>query len=301
MDGLDQRFPKVGRSSACVPKRAGTTACPSRHGTWSSPSTGSPRTGGVRQAFQFIEGSELLGERESPAQGPGRLPHRSRSPVLGDRVRHSGTGPGLAGPASAYPHVLRGPGEGTRLQHAPGKTSALTNAAGIAHPAVDALLEKVLGARSLDELTTAAHALDRVLLWNYYHIPLQGISGPRVVHWDKFGRPGEDPPYRTGSRTPGGGTRRRRNASLPVWLGRRRRSPAAADGRGGGAARAPLQALVDGLAEVDAACVREDRVAHQVHDVGMAHAVFQVEHHARAAGAAPEHAGLGRRQPVVRA
>ena len=74
----------------------------------------------------------------------------------------------------------------------------MTNAAGIAHPAVDALLEKVLGARSLDELTTAAHALDRVLLWNYYHIPLQGISGPRVVYWDKFGRPGEDPPFRTG-------------------------------------------------------------------------------------------------------
>ena len=82
--------------------------------------------------------------------------------------------------------------------HSASATSALTNAAGIAHPAVDALLEKVLGARSLDELTTAAHALDRVLLWNYYHIPLQGISGPRVVYWDKFGRPGQDPPFRTG-------------------------------------------------------------------------------------------------------
>ena len=77
-------------------------------------------------------------------------------------------------------------------------SSALTNAPGIAHPAVDQLLEWVLGARSLDALTTAAHALDRVLLWNFYYIPLVGISGPRVVYWDKFGRPEPDPPFRTG-------------------------------------------------------------------------------------------------------
>ena len=82
--------------------------------------------------------------------------------------------------------------------HSASVSSALTNAPGIAHPAVDALLEKVLGARSLDALTTAAHALDRVLLWNFYYIPLVGMSGPRVVYWDKFGRPEEDPPFRTG-------------------------------------------------------------------------------------------------------
>ena len=82
--------------------------------------------------------------------------------------------------------------------HSASASSALTNAPGIAHPAVDQLLEWVLGARSLDALTTAAHALDRVLLWNFYYIPLVGISGPRVVYWDKFGRPEPDPPFRTG-------------------------------------------------------------------------------------------------------
>ena len=82
--------------------------------------------------------------------------------------------------------------------HSASATSALTNAPGIAHPAVDALLENVLAAGSLDELKTAARALDRVLLWNFYYIPLVAISGPRVVYWDKFGRPEPDPPFRTG-------------------------------------------------------------------------------------------------------
>ena len=82
--------------------------------------------------------------------------------------------------------------------HSSSASSALTNWAGINHPAVDKMLEETLGARSMDELIAAARALDRVLLWNYYYIPLVGISGPRVVYWDKFGRPDEDPPFRTG-------------------------------------------------------------------------------------------------------
>ena len=99
---------------------------------------------------------------------------------------------GLFGAAITPEFGLRG-----RL-HSASASSPLTNAPGIAHPAVDKLLEEVLGARSLDDLTTAAHALDRVLLWNYYYVPLVGMSGPRVVYWDKFGRPAEDPPFRTG-------------------------------------------------------------------------------------------------------
>ena len=82
--------------------------------------------------------------------------------------------------------------------HSSSASSALTNWAGIDHPAVDGMLEKTLGARSMDQLIAAARALDRVLLWNYYYIPLVGISGPLVVYWDKFGRPAEDPPFRTG-------------------------------------------------------------------------------------------------------
>lgn len=82
--------------------------------------------------------------------------------------------------------------------HSAGSSFALTNAPGINHPAVDALLQKVLGAASMEELKTATHALDRVLLWNYYYIPIIGLSGARAVYWDKFGRPERDAKFRTG-------------------------------------------------------------------------------------------------------
>ena len=82
--------------------------------------------------------------------------------------------------------------------HSAGSAFALTNAPGINHPAVDAMLQEVLGAKSMAELKTAAHALDRVLLWNFYYIPVIAISGPRAVYWDKFGQPEGDPKFRTG-------------------------------------------------------------------------------------------------------
>ena len=71
------------------------------------------------------------------------------------------------------------------------------NRPGIDLPAVDDLVMRVLNARSLPELTAAQRALDRVLLWNFYMIPLIGVEGPRVVYWDKFGRPPFDAEFRT--------------------------------------------------------------------------------------------------------
>ena len=82
--------------------------------------------------------------------------------------------------------------------HSTGADFALTNAPGVNHPAVDALVKEVLGAKSMDDLTTAAHALDRVLLWNFYYIPIIALSGPHAVYWDKFGQPEIEPRFRTG-------------------------------------------------------------------------------------------------------
>ena len=73
-----------------------------------------------------------------------------------------------------------------------------SNHAGIQHDAVDAMVIRVLNARSREELTAAQRALDRILLWNFYLIPLISIEGPRVVYWDKFGRPPYDAEFRTG-------------------------------------------------------------------------------------------------------
>ncbi|XPV74705.1 MAG: extracellular solute-binding protein [Desulfovibrio sp.] len=63
------------------------------------------------------------------------------------------------------------------------------NWAGISHPAVDGLVEKVILAQNKQELHTAVHALDRVLLWNHYVIPGWYSQKDRVAYWDKFGIP----------------------------------------------------------------------------------------------------------------
>ncbi len=73
-----------------------------------------------------------------------------------------------------------------------------SNHAGIRHEAVDAMVMRVLNARSRAELTAAQRALDRILLWNFYRIPVISIEGPRVLYWDKFGRPPFDAEFRTG-------------------------------------------------------------------------------------------------------
>ncbi len=63
------------------------------------------------------------------------------------------------------------------------------NITNIRHPVVDALVEQAERARSYDELVAATRALDRVLLWNFYNIPLNGIDESRFLYWNRFGRP----------------------------------------------------------------------------------------------------------------
>ena len=65
------------------------------------------------------------------------------------------------------------------------------NLSGMNHPAIDALVDATLTATSLDEMVNASRALDRVVLWNYYQILLEAVTGTRLVYWDKFGRPPE--------------------------------------------------------------------------------------------------------------
>ena len=63
------------------------------------------------------------------------------------------------------------------------------NTSGIDHPAVDALVDAALGATDLHAFVSALRALDRVLLWNYYQLPLDVLDDTRIVYWDRFGRP----------------------------------------------------------------------------------------------------------------
>ena len=78
------------------------------------------------------------------------------------------------------------------------KTDGSFNLAGISHPAVDALIDKISEAKSRDELKTATRALDRVLRAGHYWVPHWYKAAHHVVHWDKFGRPAVKPRYERG-------------------------------------------------------------------------------------------------------
>ena len=69
------------------------------------------------------------------------------------------------------------------------------NVTGVSDPVVDHLVESAEAAETLDQVIAACRALDRVLLWDHYLIPLYAIDQRRTLHWDKFGRPPE-PLYR---------------------------------------------------------------------------------------------------------
>ena len=70
------------------------------------------------------------------------------------------------------------------------------NLPGICDPAVDALIHKVMDASDMDSLKTAAHALDRVLLWRWYLVPNWNSEEFHVAYWNRFGHP--DMPIRDG-------------------------------------------------------------------------------------------------------
>jgi microcin C transport system substrate-binding protein len=69
------------------------------------------------------------------------------------------------------------------------------NLVGIKNPAVDALIERVIFAKSREDLVAATHALDRVLLWNYYVVPQWTYGKQRTARWDRFGHPETMPKY----------------------------------------------------------------------------------------------------------
>ncbi|MDE1153898.1 MAG: extracellular solute-binding protein [Micavibrio sp.] len=73
-----------------------------------------------------------------------------------------------------------------------------SNIIGIKNPVVDALIEKIVTAKERQELLDYCHALDRVLLFNYYVIPQWYYDAYRVAYWDKFSRPAVSPKYGLG-------------------------------------------------------------------------------------------------------
>jgi microcin C transport system substrate-binding protein len=69
------------------------------------------------------------------------------------------------------------------------------NVIGIESKPIDGIIDHILSAENRQDLLTATHALDRVLLQNHYLITGWYQSSFHLAYWDKFGRPKENPPY----------------------------------------------------------------------------------------------------------
>ena len=70
------------------------------------------------------------------------------------------------------------------------KSTGSSNVPGICSPAIDAMIEKVNAAEDRNTLRTAARALDRLLLWNWYMVPNWYSQNFHIAYWDRFGDPG---------------------------------------------------------------------------------------------------------------
>ena len=72
------------------------------------------------------------------------------------------------------------------------------NLAGIADPAIDQLVEKLIYAKDRAELVAVTKALDRVLIWHHFVMPTWNLPYRRTARWDRFGRPETLPAYSDG-------------------------------------------------------------------------------------------------------
>ncbi len=77
-------------------------------------------------------------------------------------------------------------------------TPGTYNLAGIKHPVVDVLIEKVIAADSRPVLQTACHALDRVLRSLNFWVPQWGRNVYAIAYWDVYKRPTANPAYTRG-------------------------------------------------------------------------------------------------------
>jgi microcin C transport system substrate-binding protein len=69
------------------------------------------------------------------------------------------------------------------------------NLAGMADPAIDALIDAIIAAPTRPALTTACRALDRVIRAGRYWIPHWYKPSHWIAYWDVFGRPAAQPRY----------------------------------------------------------------------------------------------------------
>ena len=72
------------------------------------------------------------------------------------------------------------------------------NLAGIADPAIDTMIDKIIAANTRADLTTACRALDRLIRAGRYWIPQWNKASHWLAYWDVFSRPAVKPRYARG-------------------------------------------------------------------------------------------------------
>jgi microcin C transport system substrate-binding protein len=80
---------------------------------------------------------------------------------------------------------------GSRAADRPGSRNLI----GIKNEAVDKLIERLVFAKSREELVAATRALDRVMLSNHYVVPQWTYGKVRSARWDRFSHPENMPEY----------------------------------------------------------------------------------------------------------
>jgi microcin C transport system substrate-binding protein len=81
-------------------------------------------------------------------------------------------------------------------------TKGSYNLAGVASPAIDALVERAIGADTRKDLTIACRALDRVFRAGRYWVPQWYRSTHPIAYWDQFSHPAKPPKYAQGVGAP---------------------------------------------------------------------------------------------------
>lgn len=81
-------------------------------------------------------------------------------------------------------------------------TKGSYNLAGIASPAIDAMVAKIIGAENRADLTVACRAFDRLFRAGRYWVPQWYRTNHPIAYWDQFSHPEKPPRYSGGVGAP---------------------------------------------------------------------------------------------------
>ncbi len=91
------------------------------------------------------------------------------------------------------------PNSNLRISWASEYINSSYNAPGVKSPVIDNLIAQITAAQGdKEKLLPLGRALDRVLTWNYYMLPMWFMGEDRIAWWDKFSQPSIRPIYSLG-------------------------------------------------------------------------------------------------------